>query len=161
MYGDNDGVDLTTTAPIEWITVEGVTSPYQLTDLDPSTEYYWQVQANCGEDGLSQWSSTSSFTTGSYSDAPTELAATATSSTATLEWTGSQDSYNVRYRVTSHGAVLAEQNFDDSSLGNWTTIDADGDGYGWVLGSAVGGVYLAEGGSLAGNGHNDSAELLT
>ncbi len=132
MYGTNDGVDLTTTSPVEWITVEGVTSPYQLTDLDPSTEYYWQVQANCGEEGLSQWSSTSTFTTGSYSDAPTELAATATSTTATLEWTGSQNSYNVRYKATSDGAVLEEQDFEDG-IGGWTTIDADGDGFTWSL----------------------------
>lgn len=51
-------------------------------------------------------------------------------------------------------------NFDDSSFGEWTTIDADGDGYNWVLGSAVGGVYLATGASLAGNGHDSSADLV-
>ena len=50
-------------------------------------------------------------------------------------------------------------NFDDSDQG-WTTIDADGDGYEWMLGSAIGGVYLQSGGSLAGNGHNASADLM-
>ena len=50
--------------------------------------------------------------------------------------------------------------FDDSSLEGWTTIDADGDGHTWVLGSAVGGEYLEDGVSLAGSGHNSSADMV-
>ena len=51
--------------------------------------------------------------------------------------------------------------FDDSTMEGWTTIDADGDGYTWMLGSQVGGVYLVEDGTLAGTGHNASADLVT
>ena len=50
--------------------------------------------------------------------------------------------------------------FDDSTLQGWTTIDANGDGYDWVLGSAVGGVYLVEGATLAGSGYNSSADMM-
>ena len=50
--------------------------------------------------------------------------------------------------------------FDNSTMEGWTTIDANNDGYDWVLGSEVGGVYLASGASLAGSGHNESADLV-
>ena len=50
--------------------------------------------------------------------------------------------------------------FDDSSMGAWTNIDADGDGYGWVLGTAIAGIYLVDGASLAGTGHNASNDLM-
>ena len=50
--------------------------------------------------------------------------------------------------------------FDNSTMEGWTTIDANNDGYTWVLGSEVGGVYLASGASLAGSGHNESADLV-
>ena len=50
--------------------------------------------------------------------------------------------------------------FDDNTMEGWTTIDADGDGYTWVLGSQCDGIYL-DGGSLAGSGHNSSADLVT
>ena len=52
-------------------------------------------------------------------------------------------------------------NFDDGQMpAGWTTIDANNDGYNWVLGSQVGGVYLVSGASLAGSGHNESADLI-
>ncbi len=54
----------------------------------------------------------------------------------------------------------AQYNFDDSSMQGWTAIDADGDGYNWILGSQVGGVYLKEGSTLAGSGHNASADMV-
>ena len=51
-------------------------------------------------------------------------------------------------------------NFDDGTFQGWTTIDANNDGYNWVMGSQIGGVYLASGASLAGSGHNSSADLV-
>ena len=89
---------------------------------------------------------------------PSELAAShVTATSANISWTGNADSYNLRYGQTGEAK---SQDFEESSLGEWTTIDADGDGYGWVLGSNVGGVYLQEGASLAGNGYNDSQDLI-
>ena len=46
-------------------------------------------------------------------------------------------------------------------MGEWTTIDADGDGYNWVLGSAAIGTYLTDNGSTAGNGNNESHDYIT
>ena len=52
-------------------------------------------------------------------------------------------------------------NFDDGQLpAGWTTIDANNDGYNWVLGSQIGGIYLVAGASLAGSGHNSSNDLI-
>ena len=48
----------------------------------------------------------------------------------------------------------------EGSLENWTTVDADGDTYGWVLGSAVGGVYLASGSNLS-EGHSGSDMMVS
>ena len=50
-------------------------------------------------------------------------------------------------------------NFDNGMNPCWTFIDADGDGYGWVAGSATDGIYL-DGGTLTGVGHNSSAGML-
>ena len=50
--------------------------------------------------------------------------------------------------------------FETGMPDGWTTIDADGDGYNWVLGSAAGGIYLIPGASLAGSGHNASGDLI-
>ena len=50
-------------------------------------------------------------------------------------------------------------NFDGGMPEGWTTIDGDGDGYGWILGSACDGIYL-NGGNLSGSGHNASADLI-
>ncbi len=60
------------------------------------------------------------------------------------------------------GPAPSGQNFsfDDGTMMGWTTIDANNDGYDWVLGSQIGGVYLVAGASLAGSGHNASADLV-
>ena len=52
------------------------------------------------------------------------------------------------------------ENFDNGQMpAGWTTVDADGDGYNWILGSACDGIYLS-GGNLAGAGHNASQDLI-
>ena len=43
--------------------IEDVTSPYILDELELSTEYEVMVQANCGDDGMSEWSNPITFTT--------------------------------------------------------------------------------------------------
>jgi len=50
--------------------------------------------------------------------------------------------------------------FEGGMPAGWTTIDANNDGYDWVLGSQIGGVYLVSGASLAGSGHNSSGDLI-
>lgn len=58
------------------------------------------------------------------------------------------------------GGDAVTYDFDDSSMQGWTTIDADGDGHTWILGSQVGGEYLADDASLAGSGHNSSNDFV-
>jgi hypothetical protein len=94
---------------------------------------------------------------------PTDVTAEPTATTADVAWTpgANNNGWNLRYReyVGNVGDALS-WGFDESTLDGWTTIDADGDGYGWILGSAVGGVYLAAEATLAGNGHNSSQDLV-
>lgn len=48
----------------DWTTIEGVTeNPYTLTGLEPETNYQVKVQAICGVDDVSKYSSTISFST--------------------------------------------------------------------------------------------------
>ena len=134
-----------------------------LTDLTENTAYKVRVQSVCtdmtdpetGDAATSKWMELS-FHTIEACPAPTDLTITLTSNSAEIVWDGDADSYKVRYRE----ANAESYNFDASDMSGWTTIDADGDGNDWVLGSAAGGVYLVEGGSLAGTGHNSSADLM-
>ena len=125
----------------EWNVVNPATNPYIITGLTESTEYEVQVRSICGgEDGESVWTYTT-FETPSACDAPTDLNvphATLMPTSATLEWTGYQNSYNVWYRPFSPGSELESIDFEDGTMGNWTTIDADGDGNEWILGSSFG-----------------------
>ena len=103
-------------------------NPFTLTGLTPETAYTAKVRAINGEK-QSKWSNEVSFTTDIAYPAPTELAAEAASTDATITWTGDADSYNLRYRVYVPGNEVKES-FEEE-LGDWTTIDADGDGQTW------------------------------
>ena len=50
----------------------------------------------------------------------------------------------------------------EGTTDNWTAIDSDGDGYGWVLGSATSGVYLESGSNVTDqvSGHNSSTDMM-
>ena len=149
-------------AVMPWIDVTGINAnEYELTDLTPETTYIVQVRANCGDDGQGEWTNSIEFTTGSMCDAPYDLTASdITLNSATLNWVNALESFNLKYRPIVHGEVLASANFDDSSMGEWTTIDADGDGYDWMLASASAGVYHNAGVDLTGQGHNSSADFV-
>ena len=134
-------------------------NPFTLTGLDAETDYTVKVRPVCEAE---KWSDEISFTTSKAAPAPTALAAThVTAHSATLNWEGFADEYNVRYGVKVPGSVLAEQDFDDSDMSGWTTIDADDDDYTWVLASASAGVYHNTGVDLTGEGHNGSADFVT
>ena len=62
--------------------------------------------------------------------APKDLTATTTYNTATISWTGAADSYKVRYKPTSLNTTYFT-NFENGLPNDWTTIDADGDGFCW------------------------------
>ena len=90
-------------------------------------------------------------------------AAEPTATTAAIALTPGENNNGRSLRYREHldnvGTPLS-WGFDDSTLDGWTTIDADGDGFGWILGSTTGGIYHAEGVSLADAGHNNSHDLV-
>ena len=133
------------------------TKPFTLTGLRAETEYFVKVRSNCSADDHSAWSSVLSFTTDVACPAPTNLTIEPTPFSATVAWTSDNDNFDVWYRELTD----PNNDFEASSLKAWTTIDADGDGYTWVLGSKCGGIYLVEGGSLAGSGHESSNDFVT
>ena len=140
-YG-NDRVDvnITTVAPSSgsvtedepWTLVENVTSPYTINGLDDETMYEVEVQAVCDDGNNSQWCH-SIFTTPSACAVPTAFSSTdILSDGATLSWTGYQEGYNIRYRTAGESAVPFFEDFEGDLDGIWVSIDADGDGKGWV-----------------------------
>ena len=131
-------------------------NPFTLTGLEAETEYIVKVRPECGE--VLKWSETFTFPTDVACPAPTAFALdTVTNNSATFSWQPTTGDFELRYIVDNNPVY----DFDDSDMQGWTNIDADGDGYEWVLGSAAGGIYLAEGGSLAGTGHEESADFVT
>ena len=142
---------------ITWTSIGDVTSPHELTGLEPETEYSVRVRGVSGST-TSDWTTTT-FTTlaaGPVVPAPTDLTIsdiTATSAVAT--WTGSNDTYTLRYRPVEDALPGAGSSFSvdfESGLPEgWTTIDADGDGYDWMLASDFMGT---------GYGHNGSDDCI-
>ena len=103
------------------VTLNDVTSPYALTGLTEETMYEVQVQAACGEDGESAWVGIT-FTTPSKCDAPSALESTdVMPHSASLNWTGYQDSYTVRYRTAAHSEAAAGAFFEDFESASLTT----------------------------------------
>ena len=99
--------------------------------MSPETLYVAQVEADCGSEGTSRFSSVY-FTTPDACSAPTDLVATnITANSATLSWADNQDSYNVQYRK-----VYFYESFEGETMPTgWTTIDANNDGHCWQIGS--------------------------
>ena len=80
----------------EWVVENNATSPLALEGLSPETGYCVQIQGTCPS-GLTDWSAIT-FNTLTLCEAPNALAAEdITANSATLSWTGYQDSYNVTY----------------------------------------------------------------
>ena len=125
---DDVTVDAGTSGDITWIPVGTVTSPYTLEGLDPETFYMVHVRAVCGGiDGESAWTTTT-FTTPSMCDAPFALnvpTETLMPTTATLEWTGYQDGFEVRYRPTVSYDPIYEEGFENGIPSDWTLINND------------------------------------
>ena len=108
--------------------------------LSPETYYTAKVRPVCDVDD--KWSDEISFTTPATCPLPSDITIETGPESATFSWTGSTDSYNVRYRLATAAG------FDDGTLGDWTTIDADGDGNTWYALDVI-------------PGHNESAGLAT
>ncbi len=91
--------------------ITGITAEsYELTHLEAETPYYVWVRDNCGNDGLSAWSSRASFTTASRCQTPDGLAeSNVTNESATITWnTYGLTEFNLRYGTDGE---------------NWNTIE--------------------------------------
>jgi len=126
---------------ITWTPVGEVSSPYELTGLDPETEYSVRVRSVCGG-STSEWVETS-FTTlaaGSVVETPTDLTIdNITDQSATATWSGSNDSYNIRYRevaTTTSDVATVILSVDDvwgDGSGYQMLLDADANAFGSVI----------------------------
>ncbi|MBR2101153.1 MAG: fibronectin type III domain-containing protein [Prevotella sp.] len=123
-YIETSGIDYES---FDWTTATTNNTQYQITGLTPQTTYIVQVQGNYGNDGLSQWATTS-FTTQEANIVPTDLAAETTHNSADVSWTGTGKSYDIQYRKVG----LEFYDGFENELENWTNIDADGDSYPWM-----------------------------
>ena len=101
-------------------TVPANTNPFTLTDLIPETAYSVRVRANCGDEGYSEWSGSVTFTTLVACPVPEDLTVSdITYNSATVAWTGFNDSYVVSYRTAAGEDAPFKQNFE-KGLGEWT-----------------------------------------
>jgi hypothetical protein len=135
----------------------------------PETPYVWQVQGlECnGEGSTTEWSTMGTFTTLNPCETPYNLTATdITATTATLNWNGLQESYNVR----CHPAiVILNEGFESGTMPDgWTrTGSSQNVDYQWKITSGTGRVDhkgAATGNYNAGcyiDNYNDSDILIT
>ncbi len=109
-----------------------------ITGLTPETTYEFQVQADCGTDGESNWSNIATFTTPDACAVPTGLTAEVTGNAAELSWTGVQENYNVQYREvdpTVPATIILNVPNDiwNDGTGYQMLLDADATAYGDVF----------------------------
>ena len=135
-----------------WCTPVAVNEPqYEVTGLTPGATVQVKVKGVFGEN-LYGHAATRSFNTHTACDAPEALASNAMSYTATLNWTGFQDNYNVRYATVTTTTILNE-GFESGNMptnwtttnGNWevtTSTGVDGDEYGAATGQYNAGCYI-------------------
>ena len=105
---------------VNGVDVNGViTNPYTLTGLELATTYSVEVQANCGSDGTSEWSSPVSFTT--------DLCLPENQCEITIELTDSYgDGWNGAYIAVvdvATGEELAQMSADNHGGGNVSHTD--------------------------------------
>ena len=96
-------------------------NPFELTGLTDGMTYTAKVRAVC--DGIpSEWcNNTVSFNTPIACPAPAGLAVSGTTeSQATLNWTGTSDSYDVMYRTAAYADGTLEQFATSSAPTGWT-----------------------------------------
>ena len=136
LAGNGDGVfvNITDAAPSRmlapafdtWVTVKNVSSPYTIEDLNEAAYYEVEVQG-VYTDGTSAWAGTG-FTTLSSNPIPTGVAVTPSHTTATISWTASSDSYEVKYRTAeTESAPVFFEDFE-SGIGSWTTSNLESGG---------------------------------
>ena len=120
------------------------TTFYTLTGLTPLTQYRFLLQANCEEGDANYVVFT--FRTLDACVTPSDLQvidSTITAHEATIEWSGYQESYNVRYRAIANIDDTVFSDDFENGLGNWTIYTQGDAGAAWrLLASASSGLSL-------------------
>ena len=113
------------TVPVNGTVYTSTSNTYALTDLDPATQYVFQVRSNCGgEDGVSAWTSVA-FTTLATCIAPEGLAVSdITARDATFTWTAAE---NVTFQYCyvanpAEGYIPADEEFRYETTENTVTL---------------------------------------
>lgn len=91
--------------------IDATTNPFTLTGLAADTRHKVKVRANCGDNNHSDWSNAAHFKTLISCPAPVfeadDVTVTSTQS-ADISWSGSADSYTVRYRIAGNVEGVVE-----------------------------------------------------
>ncbi len=117
-----------------WISVETASNQLTLTDLQPESEYEFNVTGKMeGYDDAS--SPINTFTTQEDNSIPYDIEVAPDTTFATLSWKGNSEQYMVCYRPEAGEAVFFED-FEGIAFKNvlpegWTSIDSDNDGFNW------------------------------
>ena len=143
---------------LNWYPLGTQSTPYELTGLSPETQYIVRARANCGaEDGYSQWATTTFTTLDNCADPYNLTASDITGNSATLNWSGAQERYNVSYKK-----VYFFEDFEDGVMPDgWTTINNGSDSYNWYYDNtnshahSGSGVMSSASSVSSGNGWND------
>ena len=152
LYFSEDGSAISTGYEYPDDVIDADTNPFTVTSgLKPETDYYVWVRSHCEYTGYSPWSNPATFTTTEACPAPTDLAASeVTGTTAKLSWTGTSESYTVKYRTPEYylndGLV---EDFEGGSMPYGWTKEGNGT---WTVGTgdyssstgAHGGTYNAK-----------------
>ena len=122
---------------VNWTSVTGATSPYNLTGLTPGTLYAVRVRGNCGDGTYTDWATTL-FRTPSACGAPTALtAADIMPDAATLSWNGYQNNYQIQYRTASYRETFFFDDFETNPASSWSQNDG-----GWYTGIPHSGTHF-------------------
>ena len=129
--------DVEIRAAAEKVIIRDITSTsYELTGLNPETEYTVSVLAKLGEDFEGDWYSIDFTTKGTEPsfDIDDLRADEITANSALISWESDASNFDLRYRELVPGAVVLFEDFESGEIGSdWTINDSDGDGYNWEI----------------------------
>ena len=116
-----DDITIATLGASSWSEYTATGQSYTFSGLTPETSYQVKVKGYYGSDGYSDETLPVRFTTLANDGTPDELSTTDIyANTATLNWAGAQNSYNVRYRIPF--SAIYEGFEDEDELAKWTVI---------------------------------------